>query len=54
MAVLTGSLALPMLVHALIDAQVLAMYRPALDTPEEAVASHREVIDLQTARMAAS
>ncbi|WP_114241168.1 CPBP family intramembrane glutamic endopeptidase [Dyella sp. C9] len=38
MALLTGSLWLPMLVHSLIDLQVLVIYHPARDAPEEAAA----------------
>ena len=36
LAILSGSLALPMLLHALVDLQVLVMYRPGKDSPEEA------------------
>ena len=35
-ALLTGSLWLPMLLHFLIDLQVLALYRPTLDDPTQA------------------
>lgn len=38
LAVLTGSLILPMVLHASVDAAILAMYRPGLDAPEEAAA----------------
>lgn len=36
LAIFTGSLWLPMLLHILADLQVLALYHPAHDTPEEA------------------
>lgn len=35
-AILTGNLALPILLHCLADLQALVMYRPALDAPEDA------------------
>lgn len=38
LAILTGNLALPILLHFLIDLQVLVMYRPTLDAPDEAAA----------------
>jgi membrane protease YdiL (CAAX protease family) len=38
LSILTGNLALPILLHFLADLQLLAMYRPALDAPEEAAA----------------
>ena len=41
LAILTGSLLLPIICHVLIDAQVLWMYRPADDAPDQA----RRLID---------
>jgi membrane protease YdiL (CAAX protease family) len=38
LAMFTGSLWLPMLLHSLADLQALAMYHPACDAPEEAAA----------------
>jgi membrane protease YdiL (CAAX protease family) len=38
LAILTGNLALPILLHCLLDLQVLVIYRPTLDAPEEAAA----------------
>jgi uncharacterized protein len=38
LAILTGNLVLPILLHVLADLQALAMYRPTLDAPEEAAA----------------
>jgi membrane protease YdiL (CAAX protease family) len=35
-AILTGGLAVPMVLHALLDLQLLAMYRPAIDDPDHA------------------
>lgn len=36
LAILSGSLLLPIICHVLIDLQVLWMYRPAVDAPDEA------------------
>jgi len=36
LALITGNLLLPIILHALVDLQVLVMYRPALDAPEDA------------------
>ncbi|MFC4526578.1 CPBP family intramembrane metalloprotease [Dyella halodurans] len=38
LAILTGNLVLPILLHCLIDLQVLAIYHPEIDAPEEAAA----------------
>ncbi|WP_266181745.1 CPBP family intramembrane glutamic endopeptidase [Dyella humicola] len=38
LAILSGTLALPIVLHVLADLQVLAIYRPTLDAPEEAAA----------------
>jgi membrane protease YdiL (CAAX protease family) len=35
-AILTGGLAAPMVFHALLDLQLLGMYRPAIDDPDQA------------------
>lgn len=35
-AILTGGLAVPMVLHALLDLQLLGMYRPAIDDPGQA------------------
>jgi uncharacterized protein len=35
-AILTGGLAVPMVLHALLDLQLLGMYRPAIDDPDQA------------------
>jgi uncharacterized protein len=34
-AILTGGLAVPMVLHALLDLQLLGMYRPAIDDPDQ-------------------
>lgn len=36
LAILTGSLLLPVICHVLLDAQILWMYRPADDAPDQA------------------
>jgi hypothetical protein len=38
LAILTGGLFVAMVVHALLDLQLLAMYRPQLDSPDDAAA----------------